>query len=281
MARRKTQNEINSILAAKNITMLGAYKNWKTPVQVKCNLDGYVWSTRLQDLANGHGCHQCKGVPRISESEVDDYVAKKQIERVSPFLGKKKKTTWKCLKDAYVWDSTFSDMLIQNQGCPKCAKNAPLSKEGINADLLTKNIELVDYAGRTQAKSLFRCLSCEFRWATTVSCVRHETGCPRCAKRGFDSSLPCVVYFGALELNNRIYYKVGISSKDALGRLKDCHRAFDLMHTEEYANGLVAREREVHLHSKYAFYRDAALRKELKSGFTEIFTENIFILEYA
>lgn len=57
----KTQDEFIKELYAvnPNITVLGTYVKYLVPVQVSCNICGYVWAPIPMSLFQGHGCPKC------------------------------------------------------------------------------------------------------------------------------------------------------------------------------------------------------------------------------
>ena len=50
-------------------------------------------------------------------------------------------------------------------------------------------------------------------WKTSPASLLRGSGCPSCAKYGFNPTMPAILYFVSFEANNEIYYKLGITNK--------------------------------------------------------------------
>lgn len=111
-----------------------------------------------------------------------------------------------CLKHG-IWKINPNN-IKSGQGCPKCSNNIKLSIEDVIDRLKHKNYEVLDKIGN---KIKSKCNICNKIWITKQRVLIHQnSGCPSCAKSGFDKSkfAQCyLIYFKDISL-----YKIGISN---------------------------------------------------------------------
>lgn len=95
--------------------------------------------------------------------------------------GVEKKSTFRCMKDGYEWDTMLSCLSAMGHGCPKCAGVARVTEDEARRRLVGRKIDLLKWGGSTGARSLFRCTECGREWSTTFSKVNSGTGCAKCS----------------------------------------------------------------------------------------------------
>ena len=128
--RRTAEERIEQINKLENIEFISwvdGYKNSKSKSNVKCKIDGFVWSATVSDLVNGgYGCPQCAGVRRWTAEERIQQINKlHNIEFISwhgEYKNKKSKANVNCKVDGFVWGATVDDLVNNVRGCPRCAK---------------------------------------------------------------------------------------------------------------------------------------------------------------
>ncbi len=115
--------------------------------------------------------------------------------------GSNNKYKWKCEK-GHEWISVVANRTRENSGCPICKNKTLLT--GFN-DLATTHPDIANQAlGWDPSKILFgsgkklkwRCnLGHEWIAGVVSRTSDHQTGCPTCAKSGFDPNIDAYLYF--------------------------------------------------------------------------------------
>lgn len=109
---------------------------------------------------------------------------KKDIEILSSeYKNLRSKLTCKCKKCEYEWQVS-GDSLMQGNGCPKCAKVAPLTLQDIKNRLclISPNIEILskEYINNN-TKINCKCKKCEYEWQTITKTLLRGNNCPQCS----------------------------------------------------------------------------------------------------
>ena len=131
--RRWTADEyIGRINNRENIEFVrwdGEFKSSKSKAIVRCQIDGYEWSTRVAILTAGTptGCPQCSGKRKWTEDEqIDRINTQENIKFVrwdGEFKGTAGKAVVRCRIDSYEWSAAVADLTKNNPtGCPYCAR---------------------------------------------------------------------------------------------------------------------------------------------------------------
>ena len=131
--RRWTADEqVDRINARENIEFVrwdGEFKSSKSKAIVRCQIDGYEWSTRVAILTAGTptGCPQCSGKRKWTEDEqIDRINTQENIKFVrwdGEFKGTAGKAVVRCRIDSYEWSAAVADLTKNNPtGCPYCAR---------------------------------------------------------------------------------------------------------------------------------------------------------------
>ena len=184
----------------------------------KCT-KGHIWNATITSRVRGSGCSICrKKQVEVGVNDLQTLFPQFASEAylwdpstVFPFSNKPKE--WKC-PIGHVYTSTPGHRTIRQNGCPFCSNHKVLP--GFN-DLLTTNPQLAeeayDWDPRTvtsgsNRKRTWRCKQGHV-WIAVVS-SRHISGCPTCAKYGFDPNLDGYLYF--LFHPNWLMLQIGISN---------------------------------------------------------------------
>lgn len=103
-------------------------------------------------------------------------------------------------------------------------------------------------------------------------------GCPACAVMGFDQTKPAILYYLKVTTENKILYKVGITSKTVNERfyVNDLKK-IEVLHQEKFMTGQDALDKETEIKRKFKEFQYKG-PDILSSGNTELFTCNIFEL---
>lgn len=104
------------------------------------------------------------------------------------------------------------------------------------------------------------------------------TGCPRCAKYGFDQTKPAILYYLKITTDDgKVLYKIGITNRtvNERFRIRDLNK-IEVVKQEEFAIGLDALVKETEIKRKFKQFKYKG-PNILSSGNTELFTKNILL----
>ena len=130
--RRWTEKEridqINSIENIEFVSWHDCHKNAMSKVNVRCNIDGFSWSSTIDNFVNNkQGCPQCAGVRRwTAEERIEQINSLENIEFVGfvdGYRNNNSKATVRCKTDGFEWSARVYNLVNGGRGCPKCAKN--------------------------------------------------------------------------------------------------------------------------------------------------------------
>lgn len=227
---------------------------------VRCAKDGHEWIATPNNFINkGSGCPQCSCVRRWTADErIEQINSLENIEFVSWVDGYKNqysKANVKCAVDGFGWGAS-TNSLANGSGCPQCAGlRRWTAEERIEQINKLENIEFVSWVDGYKSKDSKANVRCEidvFEWSTRVNdLVNQGSGCPRCAKHGYDKSKTGTLY--ALRSECGQYVKVGISNNPSQ-RHKQLEMAtpFSFSCVESIAgDGTKIHELEKHFHSRH------------------------------
>lgn len=117
----RSHEDYLSLLDTEKFTPLEKYRGATVPILHKCNLCLHEWYTRPQALLKPRSlCPICSHKARLVPlSEVDEVLAKSNLERLSEYTGSLDSITLKHRICGYVWNTKYSHVQ-QGSGCPKC-----------------------------------------------------------------------------------------------------------------------------------------------------------------
>lgn len=206
-----------------------------SPAKWVCHDCDEIFSSRVNHvLYNNVSCRKCavKVGGKLRRKSIDEIIEKLKLKNIallnpSEYEGVNQRTDFVCLSDAShpSWNALPYSLLnpSSSTGCPVCSQRVPITKETLVDAVKGKPIEVVIFVSGAHSKSLFKCLtdSSHNNWsATNASIYQVGSGCPSCAKYGFDSGKPA--YFYCIPLFNKEFgevYGFGITN-DWSGRCK-------------------------------------------------------------
>jgi hypothetical protein len=180
-----------------------AVLNWKCTI-------GHIWKASIHNRASRHsGCPYCSN-HKISEGFND-------LKTTHPLLAKQAdnwdttkygpgsngKMSWKCELN-HLWNATINSR-VNGNGCPYCSGKKVLF--GFN-DFVTTHPELAReadgwdprlYSRGSDEKKMWRCTE-GHTWKRSISGRVSGTGCPTCAKYGFNPGKQSFIYLLRHEL---------------------------------------------------------------------------------
>lgn len=134
MARTPEQFLEEMKILQPDIEVVGSYTKAIEPVQVKCRSCGKEWCPKAYSLLSGKGCPHCSAIKGAKKNRgktglKDESVFIKQMKDIHPdvrVLSKYKSThtdvECECLICGKKWVAKPYS-LLQNHGCPRCAKS--------------------------------------------------------------------------------------------------------------------------------------------------------------
>lgn len=102
------------------------------------------------------------------------------------------------------------------------------------------------------------------------------SGCPSCAKTGFDNEKPGILYYLRITDNGNIYYKIGITNIGINKRYSPKEmKHITIVREKEYLVGKDARTEEQRILKEFNEYRLTEPISVIHAGWTEMFTEDV------
>ena len=162
------------------------YVNNSTKLQYICpkHRTKGVLEITFANFTKGRGCPYCSGRVRKTQEEYEADLAEKKptIKVVGKYVNLKTKIEHECLVCGYHWDVLPDNMLHMPNGCPKCGKRAPLTRDEVIRRVaeIDDSIEVIgEYVGYN-TKMAFRCKKCDKVWLAKPNNIFFGKGCPRC-----------------------------------------------------------------------------------------------------
>lgn len=253
--------QINKLEGIEFVCWENGYKNARSMANVRCMNDGFSWRASINVLVHsGCGCPQCSGLRRWTEDErIEQINSIENIEFLSwekVYKGSKSKVNVRCANDGFTWSATVSDLVNRGSGCAQCAgKRIWTAEDRIDQINKIENIEFVcwdDSYRNSNSKANVRCMIHNIVWSCGVhSLVNVGSGCPKCAKYGFNKVIGGFLY--ALRSECGSYVKIGISNKPSQRhRQLEIATPFKFNIVEQLeGDGTKIAELEKYFHNKY------------------------------
>jgi Zn finger protein HypA/HybF involved in hydrogenase expression len=165
-----------------SIERVDDYINCKTKIKFKCKLDQHEWMTS-PDNAYRFGCPKCGKTKLITQEYVDIELKKLNIERLDEYKNNRTRMKFKCLKDGYVWKTTFNSIYNMKTACPKCKQTVEIDSKELDTRLKESLIKRIGECKIGTDKIEFKCLNnnCNNVWKTTPDNIIQGSGCPKCS----------------------------------------------------------------------------------------------------
>ncbi|MFA5024264.1 MAG: hypothetical protein WC523_04870 [Patescibacteria group bacterium] len=186
MAIRLTQEQAQEFIKNKGGKLLSVYISSRKKVTIKCLKDDYIWSPKWNNVTCGKWCPKCAKNSPIPIENVEEFVANHcgLIVDKSNFINAKSKIEVKCLKDNYIWSTTW-DRLKHGSWCPKCANKILLTENEISKFVLNLGGELLGLPNGLKnnlSRLKIRCLKDGHIWFPIYSSViSSKSWCPVCS----------------------------------------------------------------------------------------------------
>lgn len=253
--------QINAIPNIKFIRWSGEYEGSRSRAVVRCSIDGYEWTPMIYSLINtGSRCPQCAGQRRWTADErVEQINSLDSIRFVrwhGDYSGSRSVAVVSCVSKNHKWKASVTDVVHNRTGCPECYGNKKITQQNAEERINEiKNVKFIRWSGEYKNSYSKATVMCEVdgaEWNVRASTIMNGlSGCPRCAKGGFDRSKVGTLY--ALRSDCGSYVKVGISNKPLI-RYKQLRIAtpFDFSVIEEVVcDGSKIADLERNFHKRY------------------------------
>lgn len=241
--RGKTTDSVNELLQERGI-LCSEFKGAKTNTQFSCGV-GHTWRTTPDAVLNGGtGCPVCAGKADLTVDAINARLQGRGIRALEYFV-KKKKALFVC-ESGHEWLAA-PFMTTKKNGCPHCANRARLSLEEVNRRLAPRGIIAAGDYSNSFSRLTFKCCNGHL-WAATASRVLHDSGCPACAKTGFDPLAPAWFYVLRGLADDRINFGITCDADRRIRRHElDDSQNYDVLAKRFYTSGADARETELNM----------------------------------
>ena len=166
-----------------NIIVTSNYSGLKEKVDLRCMIDGYIWSATPSNLLQGKGCPQCGGCLKRTHEEFINEVNKihPNLKVVSKYINNHTKIKCRCLVHNNDFEINPSS-LLKGYGCRYCSGSLRTHNQFVDEiNNINKNITILDTYKDTKTKILVKCNIDGYEWKTTPSILLGGSGCPRCS----------------------------------------------------------------------------------------------------
>jgi len=191
-----------------------ADKKWKS----QCMSCGNIAYPYLTQVKMGIGCRVCKNANRVVPNKTSNEEAIKRfldlgfkaIEKIK----QGKRNVWKteCLKCGIIVNKRL-DSLNANKKCQNCYWISKIMPESEALQILS-NANLKPLEAYISAKEWWKvkCLKCNSAIKVKASTIKTGSGCPSCAKNGFNINDPAYMYLITNKSLNS--HKIGIANSN-------------------------------------------------------------------
>lgn len=225
------EGQLNSLPNIRFVRWVGAYENNVSKATMRCN-EGHEWVASVNHLLDQRtGCPGCSKKRAISKITSDESERERQLQTLpnlhfvkwsdGKYLNRRSKADMQCRVCGHTWSTTVDRLVNTGVGCPLCANKRRSDKKKVCISEITAKlssirgmrlVNIVQGARKNaQGRATMLCDTCLRSWTTSVGTLLNgKSGCPFCAKYGFDRSKPGTLY--ALRSECGAHIKVGISN---------------------------------------------------------------------
>lgn len=200
--------EINNSLPNKNIKCIG-YLSSNEKALFTCK-KGHVWFSKFSNVKFlKRGCPHCSKRAKLNIETINNLLRMRGIKCVKYGGSSLKTSTFKCIC-GNEWKTNLNSVKDRLTGCPRCSGKEVLTIEKLNYEIKHKGIECIEFNKGVKQKSKFKCQHGHIWESSSDNVKNNNTGCPICAKTGYDISKKGTLY--CLISQNKNYIKIGISN---------------------------------------------------------------------
>lgn len=200
MPKRKTNNKFISELYGRNITPIDKYIKDDCKIRFGCDVCGFIWSAKPNNILNGKGCPKCVGLARKTHDEFMNEIStiNPDVELLGEYINSHSKIEVKCNICNYVWFVRTGHLLAKH-GCPKCNESIG---ERVVKNFLNDNCILYEREyGFNDCKNI-NILPFDFYLPELNCCIEYD---------GEQHYRP-ISYFGGVKMFNDVVYRDGLKT---------------------------------------------------------------------
>lgn len=175
--KRLTSKIINERLARRGIALVGEYKTANTKALFRCS-EGHTWKATPGSVMNKNGCPYCSNRMPLTKEIVNERVANRGFVMLGEYGGSGTKTLFRCAA-GHEWE-VLPSSIMQGGGCPRCAGQAPLTREIVNSRIADRGFIMLGEYVNVDTKTMFQCDN-GHTWEAAPEKVMSRTGCPYCS----------------------------------------------------------------------------------------------------
>lgn len=262
-----------------DISAIGPYTKSKVKFPCVCNKCGYSWETRSTSLRRKLGCPKCNGrvLKSIGELQENIHLQGKNFTILSE--PSYYKLEMQCEQCKYIWITT-RDGALRN-GCASCSRKLKGSLEKVQnkLDNTGRNIQVSGEYTSAFGKLSCLCTICNNTWMANPHNLE-RTGCPTCARTGFDPNKSGYLYYLRVVDSGNTYWKVGITNLGVKARFRPADRKkISILYCHLFENGLDAQLSERNILNLFKEYRAKSVNI-LQTGNTELFTKDVLQMDH-
>lgn len=277
-----TTKEVNARIAPDYI-LAEESKGVNTKTKVTHLVCGNTWEVIPYDISTKKSsCPTCSTVKVRTLEETKELLMETrrgEYTIIGTYTGVTNKTTVVHNLCGNTWDVRLINLIKGISSCPTC------SRERIK-DILRKPVEvykeelsllekgpfvLVGEYTNSNTSTMHKHTVCGTEWIVAPrDLLSNSSGCPSCAKYGFNPHKPGVLYFLKVRHEGSVYYKVGITNRSVEERYqnKDLEK-IEVLWLQHFELGVEAKNAEKEILEEYKRYRVKNV-KALASGNTEL-----------
>ena len=256
------------------------YKGANIKVTIICPIHGDFEQTPNNHF-NSKGCRKCVGnicsdndtfihKAKLVHGELYDYSKVNYVNNIS-------KVVIICSVHGSFWQAPVSH--LQGQRCPGCADKTKTQEQFINEAKSIHNNKY-DYSKvsyvNNNTKIMIMCQEHgEFKQIPYAHL--NGSGCPTCARYGFDKSKPAYLYYLKITTDNgQILYKIGITNRTVNERFNLTELSkIEIVKQINYSIGQYAYDEEQRILKQFKEFKYTG-PAILETGNTELFTVDVF-----
>lgn len=212
---RGDETEAIRIMIAAGVKPLTRYKSSKTPWESECLTCGKIVSPTLGAIKAGQGsCVFCAGM-RTDPSDAEAIMLRSNLQPLEPYISARAPWKSRCLGCGEIVFPLYNSIQQGQGGCLQCgitrtADALRISQQDALQFARAAGFEPAEPYVSSEDKWKLKCLTCQKFFFPTLHNVRQGSGCPSCAKSGFDPNEQGYLYF--LAHSNWDMYQIGITN---------------------------------------------------------------------
>lgn len=260
------------------------YKGIYVKITIICKTHGLFEQTPKNHF-NSKGCPKCAG---NTHSDNKTFIHKSKLVHGERYDYSKvnyvnNRTNVSIICSLHGTFNQIPSIHLQGSDCPGCVDKTKTLEQFINSAKAVHgnkyNYSKVVYVNNNTKVILTCNVHDEFEQKPYVHL--NGSGCPACAKYGFNTDKPAILYYLKITTNiNQTLYKIGITNRTVKARFSLTDLAkIEIVKQKLYENGQDAWDWEQKLLKLYKQFQYTG-PDVLESGNTELFTEDIIAIYY-